>query len=263
MSGGKEYEKSDHVWSSRTSVPVFADGDGRLYDSRGKGQKSSLQYYEGVQGDRKTSFKEASPEKASYNEASFQNISICQPPFRESSFGKSSFWTSQIVWRRWPGPAFSGCRVIDMGKEKVISVAAYNDEGKRIIEKLSLKGKKYTEAIDLLVESEDMKSCLTDQSEFVFTVAAAGSRQQAIRTGLESCASRIGYHSSSFSTDLSLVAKAHEYAVSVGRYSAYLELARYDESITVDDCRHMTMTEIHGLIDEHHQNEGHHGEGHH
>jgi len=59
------------------------------------------------------------------------------------------------------------------------------------------------------------------------------------------------------------VAKAHEYAVSVGRYSAYLELARYDESITVDDYRHMTMTEIHGLIDEHHQNEGHHGEGHH
>ena len=42
--------------------------------------------------------------------------------------------------------------------DKVISVAAYNDEGKRIIEKLSLKGKKYTEAIDLLVESEDMKS---------------------------------------------------------------------------------------------------------
>ncbi len=147
--------------------------------------------------------------------------------------------------------------------DKVISAAAYNDEGKRIIEKLSLQGKKYTDAIDLLVDSEDMKSFLTDQSEFVFTVAADGSRQKAIRTGLESCASRIGYRSSSFGTDLSLVAKAHEYAVSVGRYSAYLELARYDESITVDDCRHMTMTEIHGLIDEHHQEEGHHGEGHH
>ncbi len=57
--------------------------------------------------------------------------------------------------------------------DKVISVAAYNDEGKRIIEKLSLKGKKYTEAIDLLVESEDMKSwsgelCKPDRLSQIF-----------------------------------------------------------------------------------------------
>lgn len=147
--------------------------------------------------------------------------------------------------------------------DKVTSVTAYNDEGRRIIEKLSLKGKNYIEAIDTLVESEDMKSYLTDQSEIVFTVAAEGSREKALRTGVESCSGHIKCTSTSTSADLSIVSEAHDHAVSVGRYNAYLELSQYDDSITVEDCRHMTMTEIHGLIDEHHQSGGHHGGEHH
>lgn len=165
--------------------------------------------------------------------------------------------------------------------DKVMSVTAYNDEGRGIIEKLSLKGKKYTEAIDLLVESGDMRAYLTDQSELVFTVAADSSREEALKAGIERCSEYAGCRSSSYGADLAIVPEAHEHDVSVGRYSAYLELSQYDDSITIDDCQHMTMSEIHGLIQEHHQEDhqehgqesqdgghhdgesGHHGEGDH
>lgn len=147
--------------------------------------------------------------------------------------------------------------------DEVASVRAYNDEGRRITEKLSLKGKKYMDAIDTLMESEDMKIYLTGQSELVFTVAADSSREKALRAGVESCSGHIGCNSSSYSADLSIVSEAHDHMVSVGRYNAYLELSRYDDSITVEDCQHMTMSEIHSRIEEHHQDEGHHGGSHH
>ena len=144
--------------------------------------------------------------------------------------------------------------------DKVISVKAYNDEGRRIIEKLSLKGKKYMDAIDTIVESEDMKIYLTDQSELVFTVAADRSREKALREGVESCSGHIECNSSSYSADISIVSEAHDHMVSLGRYNAYLELSQYDDSITVEECQHMTMSEIHSRIEEHHQKGGHHGE---
>ena len=144
--------------------------------------------------------------------------------------------------------------------DMVASVKAYNDEGRKIIEKLSLRGKNYVNAIDMLVESEDMKIYLTDQSELVFTVAADKSRAKELRAGVESCSGHIECNSSSYSADISIVSEAHGHMVSVGRYNAYLELSQYDDSITVEDCQHMTMSEIHSRIEEHHQEEGHHGE---
>lgn len=144
--------------------------------------------------------------------------------------------------------------------DRVMSVTAYNEEGAEIIEDLSLEGKKYTDAIHILVESDGMKSYLTSQNELVFTVAAEDSREDELRAGVESCSGHIECDSSSFSADLSIVAEAHEHAVSVGKYNAYLQLSHYDDTITVDDCRHMTMSEIHDLIDEHHQNGGYHGD---
>lgn len=142
--------------------------------------------------------------------------------------------------------------------DRVVYIAAYNAEGEEILKSLSLKGKKYTDAIDLIMENKIMGAYLTDEAELVLTVAAARSRESTLKSGVESCSSHIGYNIQSISADIGIVPQAHSHGLSVGKYYAYLQLAQYDDTVTVDECRDMTMSEIHGLITEHEQHGEHH-----
>lgn len=135
--------------------------------------------------------------------------------------------------------------------ERVVSATAYNPEGEEILRELSLKGKKYTEAIDLVVESKAMARYLVKEDELVFTVAAEGSRVKVIEAGVAHCSGHIKHSSHRVSTDIETVNLAHDNDMSVGKYNAYLQLSEYDSTVTVDECRHMSMSQIHGLISEH------------
>lgn len=135
--------------------------------------------------------------------------------------------------------------------DRVVSVTAFNAEGAKILKDLSLKGQKYTDAIDRIVESSDMRAYLTDKSELVFTVAADSSRESELKAGVEQCSGHIEHKSESVSADIEVVPQAHDHGLSLGKYYAYLQLNQYDESVTVDECRDMSMAEIHGLISEH------------
>ena len=141
--------------------------------------------------------------------------------------------------------------------DRVVAMTAYNVEGEEILESLSLKGKKYTDAIDLIVENKVMAPYLKDEAELVFTVAAAGGRESELKSGVERCSNHIGHNCQSVSADVGIVPQAHGYGLSLGKYYAYLQLVQYDDTVTVDECRNMSMSEIHGLISEHQQNGGH------
>ena len=141
--------------------------------------------------------------------------------------------------------------------DKVVSMTAYNGEGEEILEGLSLNGKTYTDAIDMIVESEAMSMYLTDTSELVFTVASDRSREKELKKGVDRCSGHIGHSSQSVSTDIEIVSQAHEEGLSLGKYYAYLQLNEYDENVTVDVCRDMSMDEIHSLISEHEQDGTH------
>ena len=143
--------------------------------------------------------------------------------------------------------------------DKVVSVKAYNAEGEEIIKGLPLKGKLYTDAIDLIMACKAMEAYLTEKADLVFTVAADNSREIALKSGVESCASHSGHNSQSFSVDMEAAAQAHGFGLSLGKYYAWLQLIQYDDTVTVDECRDMSMAEIHGLISEH-EHGGEHGE---
>ncbi len=144
---------------------------------------------------------------------------------------------------------------------RVVSMAAYNAEGEEILKSLSLKGKKYTDAICLIAGSKAMDAYLTDESELVFTVAADNRRESELKSGVESCSSHIGHKSQSVSADIGIVSQAHDNGFSLGKYCAYLQLAQYDDTVTVDGCRDMSMSEMHGLISEHeHEKDGEHSQ---
>ena len=53
-------------------------------------------------------------------------------------------------------------------------------------------------------------------------------------------------------SDVQTREKAYNNHCSVGKYEAYEELSQYDKDLTLEDCKKMTMHEIHEQIDEHH-----------
>lgn len=136
--------------------------------------------------------------------------------------------------------------------DRVVAAEAYNDDGEKVLDALSLKGKTYTDAIDALVESEELKIYLTEDAEITFTVAADGSRKSRLEAGVETCAGHFEYNSQSVSTDVETAAQAHDHHLSVGKYYAWLQLDGYeDNTVTVEDCRDMSISELHDLTEEH------------
>lgn len=143
--------------------------------------------------------------------------------------------------------------------DRVISVTAYNPQGDDLIKDMPLKWKKYIQAIHMITESRGLQSYLRSDEELVLTVAADSSKTE-LKTGVEQCCSHIGHGSRSVSVDMEVAANAHDNGLSVGKYSAYLQLSQYDESVTVDDCKNMSMAQIHNQIIEHeHGSDSAHG----
>lgn len=139
---------------------------------------------------------------------------------------------------------------------KVVTATAYNEEGEGVLKGLSLKGKLYTNAIDAVINCEEMRRYLTDESELFLTVAADQSHENKIKTGVESYLGTINQDCQYNSTkDIEIVLQAHKYGLSLGKYYLYLKLDQYDDTITLDDCKHMSMSEIDSLIKEHEKEE--------
>lgn len=132
--------------------------------------------------------------------------------------------------------------------DRVVSVTAYNPEGAEILDGLSLQWKKYPEAIHEVIECADMRTYLTDDAELILTVAADESRKSELETGVKRCAAHIGHGCHDDQTDIESAFQAHECGLSIGKYNAYLELSKYDSTITTDDCKGMSITQIQELI---------------
>ena len=145
--------------------------------------------------------------------------------------------------------------------DRVVSVTSYNPQGDELIKNLHLKGKKYIQAIYMITENDRLKQYLQLEEELVLTVAADSSKT-ALKAGVEQCCSHIGHGTRSVSVDVEVAQKAHDNGLSVGKYSAYLQLSQYDDSVTIDQCKKMSMAQIHSQIIKHQHGTGHgHGHG--
>lgn len=128
--------------------------------------------------------------------------------------------------------------------DRVVSAKAYNAEGEAILDELSLKWKRYTDALHAVLECEGMSAYLTGGEEAVLAVATDHNRGNELEKGVRHCAEHMSHNCHNVCVDLDLVSMAHQCDLSVGKYYAYLQLAAYDSSVTADDCREMSMAEI-------------------
>lgn len=89
-----------------------------------------------------------------------------------------------------------------------------------------------------------------------FTVASGSAQKEnALLSGIKSTSGCQEHGGLGYGADIGAVQEAHESGLSLGKYAAYQVLSQYDSSITADDCHNMTMSEIHGLIEEHEHGE--------
>lgn len=147
--------------------------------------------------------------------------------------------------------------------DRVIAAAAYNEDAEEILDSLKVKGKLYSDAIDLIVESEAMQPYLSGENILVLTVASnSGSKDSALLAGVEKCHSYSENGGHSYSADADLISEAHEHDMSFGKYAAYCVLSEYDDTITAEDCHDMSMYEIHSRIGEHESCGSEHSESH-
>ncbi len=142
---------------------------------------------------------------------------------------------------------------------RVVSATAFNAEGRKILETLSLKGKRDTTAVHEIIENETMQTFLSDEAELVLTVAEEKT-QRGLNRRMKACSNHLSHECQHIRADIEIVEDAHSYGLSFGKYYAYLQLSQYDSGVTPEDCKHMDISTIHELTCEHEQNETTDGE---
>lgn len=162
--------------------------------------------------------------------------------------------------------------------DRIMAADAYNDDGTKILQSLSVDGMRYDEGIACILNDAEFSDYLSGDSLLTFTVASE--KEDAVMSRIHSCLNDAGQQGVCVSASSHDVEQAHSLGLSLGKYQVYLELQQYDPGITADECHSMTMKELRDLMEElskenggdsqssqsygqHHRDEsGYHGEGH-
>ena len=146
--------------------------------------------------------------------------------------------------------------------DRVVAATAINDDGRTVLDQVSLVGMSYEGAFDCLMESAALAPYLTDHSVVEVSIT---SQDDSLAETLQAQSGAVLAHCASQGTchraDEETRAAAAAAGMGVGRYRAAQELVELDDSLTLDDCAHMTMRELHDAIDHLCAEEGH-GNGH-
>lgn len=118
--------------------------------------------------------------------------------------------------------------------DKVISAAAYNADGARVLEEVELEGKTYREAVLALMETEGMQPYLEDSSCVMVAVTSKSDRAEELAAALAGLAGQakalgedIQYKCNT--VEWNLVEEAHKLGTTIGRLSLFEEFeAQYD-----------------------------------
>lgn len=132
--------------------------------------------------------------------------------------------------------------------DKVVSVNALNDDGKKLAETLDIKFTGYDEALRRILDNQNIEALLSNNEVMTVTVIETNNSQSAnILSEVRSCVrdySNIYCYSAS-SEEASM---ARELGLPYGKYRAFLELQTLDPDMTTEEIQGMTMREIRELI---------------
>lgn len=129
--------------------------------------------------------------------------------------------------------------------DRILSSNAYNDDGTKILQSVSMNGKKYEDTISTLLQDDEFNRYLNDDALLTFTVASKN--QDTVISQINGCLNSSGHSGVCVEASSEAVSEAHSLGLSLGKYHAYLEILKYDETITPEECQSMTMKELNEL----------------
>ena len=131
---------------------------------------------------------------------------------------------------------------------RVIDVTGYNTDGEKLADSLRLKHMDYNDAIETIVQSNQIQDLLSEDD--VLTITVAGKNEHQCNTIYSNIKTSAEEHQNTYcyKAEEEDLEKAHHLGLSSGRYQALLKLQSLGYNITEDEIKTMTMKEIHDLI---------------
>lgn len=235
------------------------------------------------QGSSVSEIPEASHNQSSIHKDETKNnnhIAVIKRPFWNRAFGFAVAACVMLVALGFGGfkaysteTAFVGIDVnpsIELGVNRfghVVSEQAFNEDGQKVLEETSFKGMAYDEAIDVLSNNKVFLSYISDESLVEVSVVSDNEQQaEELQERSNTYLGTLPCEGLSYRATSDERVEAHAAHMGVGRYQAAIALIAIDQTVTLDDCRHMSMHEIRDRIiaagGEVPQGTHHNGQGH-
>lgn len=132
----------------------------------------------------------------------------------------------------------------------VVEARALNEDGRAVLDSVSLENRPYASALEALTESEGFAPYIQETS-FVEVSVTSGDNRQAESLRAESDAQLAALPCAGACAVVSEGdrAAAADAGMGVGRYRAALELMEYDPNVTLEACSKMSMRELRDRIE--------------
>ncbi|HIY34375.1 MAG TPA: hypothetical protein IAA24_04585 [Candidatus Eubacterium faecigallinarum] len=132
--------------------------------------------------------------------------------------------------------------------DRVVGVTGYNDDGEELAESLDVKNMYCTDAINEILQSEEVTAAQQDDGTVEVTVSSRMSnRSEELRQTICN-GTPVNTQNVYCMYNQEDIEAAKEAGISTGKYRAYLELKEINPDITVDDVRNMSIREIRNMI---------------
>ena len=120
------------------------------------------------------------------------------------------------------------------------------------LDDLGVVGMSCADALEALSSDDEVSQSLSSDGEAVVLTVSCDDEGQldATMVDCEGAAAGFGHGSMCMAADGETRAAAQESGMGLGRYSVYLEIQALDPSVTLDDCRNLSMRELRDLLAE-------------
>lgn len=134
--------------------------------------------------------------------------------------------------------------------DQVVSVTGYNEDGQQLADSLDVMFLGYQDALDEILEDEQIGQYLTDGESVYITVSGNNQTHcQNLLTAIEDSTAGTGNVYCTSATAEEVLA-AREAGLTVGKYRAFLELQQLDPDISSEDISGWTMKQIRDRIEQ-------------
>lgn len=133
--------------------------------------------------------------------------------------------------------------------DRVVGVTGYNEDGVRLAEELGVQNMRYLDAIEVVLSSQPVASCLQRGMTLELTVACASQEKAQAMQSL--IADNTGIPSQQiYCCNQEEAQQAHEAGLSLGKYRVFLLLQEVDPDVDVQAVQGLTMRELRELLEE-------------